>query len=199
MKMKYTSAIKSMPFLFLEMKRTAMLLNEGKTKEEILALSIDENVYQLDKEKRRRELPLKMLSRLSTINAELIKVIATGQDSEAKLIAFFAMMKADRLLFEYMYEVVADKFSMGHKEVTDRDYEEFIDRKIQNSDTVAGWKTDNLIRVRNSIKNALVDAGLAVKSGNDLMILPPLVDKEFCRLLDDEDKPCVKAIMLSPQ
>ena len=185
-----------MPFLFLEMKRTALFLYEGKTKEEIMALSTEKNVYQLDKEKRRRELPLKMLARLSTISAKLIEVIATGSDSDAKLIAFFAMMKADRLLFEYMYEVVADKYSIGHREINDRDFEEFIDRKIQNSDTVAGWKTDNLLKVRNAIKSTLIGAGLAKKNGSDLELLPPLVDKDFYRLFDDEDKPYMKAIML---
>lgn len=196
MKQKYTSSIKNMPFLFLEMKRTAILLSEGKTHEEIIALSMEQNVYQLDKEKRRRELPLKMLARLSTINENLVEVIATGRDDEAKLVAFFAMMKADRILFEYMYEVVADKYSMGHREVADRDYEDFIDRKIQNSDTVAGWKTDNLVRVRNAIKNTLVGAGLAKKNGNDLELLPPIVDRDFRSLFDEEDKPYMKVVMM---
>jgi len=195
-KQKYTSNIKNMPFLFLEMKRTAILLCEGKTHDEIRTLSVEQNVYQLDKEQRRRELPAKMLARLSTINEALVKVIATGFDDEAKLVAFFAMMKADRLLFEYMYEVVADKYSMGHREVTDRDFEDFIDRKIQNCETVAGWKTDNLVRVRNAIKSTLVSAGLAKKNGNTLELLPPIVDKNFCRMFDDEDKPYMKAIML---
>ena len=185
-----------MPFLFLEMKRTAMYLNDGKSKEDILALSLEKNVYQLDKEQRRRELPLKMLARLSTINDNLIKVIASSYDNDAKLVAFFAMMKSDRLLFEYMYEVFADKYSIGYREITNMDYEEFIDRKIQNSNTVASWKIDNLIRVRNAIKNTLVGAGLAKKKGKDLEILFPLVDRDFCKLFDHEDKPYMKAILL---
>jgi len=193
---KYTSNIKNMPFLFLEMKRTALLLCEGKTKTEIMALSKGENVYQLDKEQRRRELPLKMLARLSTVNEKITNVIATGNDYEAKLAAFVAMMKSDRLMFEYMYEVYADKHSTGHTEITDRDYEEFIDRKIHNDDTVAGWKTENLVRIRNAIKSTLINAGLAKKSGNALEIFPPMVDREFCELFDDEDKPYLRAILL---
>jgi len=193
---KYTSNIKNMPFLFLEMKRTAMLLLEGKTPEDIRTLSVEQNVYQLDKEQRRRELSAKMLARLTTLNDVLVRVIATGQDDEAKLVAFFAMMKSDRLLFEYMYEVVADKYSMGHREVTDRDFEDFIDRKIQNCDTVAGWKKDNLVKVRNAIKSTLVGAGLAKKNGNELELLSPIVDKDFGRLFGDEDKPYIKAMML---
>ena len=140
-----------------------------------------------------------MLARLTTLNEALVRVIATGQDDEAKLVAFFAMMKSDRLLFEYMHEVVADKYSMGHKEVTDRDFEDFIDRKIQNSDTVASWKKDNLVRVRNAIKSTLVGAGLAKKNGTDLELLPPIVDRDFSRLFDYEDKPYMKAIMLEVQ
>jgi hypothetical protein len=57
----YTSSIKDMPFLFTDMRRTAQLLCEGKTKEEILELSLKANIYQLDKEKRRRDLPLRMI------------------------------------------------------------------------------------------------------------------------------------------
>ena len=196
MNQKYTSNIKSLPFLFLEMKRTAILMCEGKSKEEIIRLSIEQNIYQLDKEKRRREVPSKMLARLSTINESLVRQIAKGPDNESKIVAFFAMMKLDRLLFEYMYEVYADKFSIGHTEITDRDYEEFIDRKIQNSEIIAGWKTDNLIQIRSAIKNTLVSAGLAKKNGSNLEILPPLVDRDFCRMFDDEDAPYLKAILL---
>ena len=196
MNQKYTSNIKNMPFLFLEMKRTAILLSEGKTHEEIRALSVNQNVYQLDKEQRKRELPAKMLARLSTINEALVGVIANGQADEAKVVAFFAMMKADRLLFEYMYEVVADKYNIGQRVVTERDFEDFIDRKIQNSETVAGWKKDNLIRVRNAIKSTLIGAGLAKINGNNIELLPPIVDRDFYRLFDDEDKSYMKAIML---
>ena len=47
MNQKYTSNIKNMPFLFLEMKRTAILLCEGNSKDEIRALSLEQNVYQV--------------------------------------------------------------------------------------------------------------------------------------------------------
>ena len=133
---------------------------------------------------------------MSTINELLVKHIANGPDNEAKLVAFFAMMKLDRLLYEYMYEVYADKFSIGNMEITDRDYEEFIDRKIQNSEKVAGWKTDNLIQIHNAIKNTLVSVGLAKKNRSNLEILPPLVDRDFCKMFDYEDAPYLKAILL---
>ena len=88
--------------MFSEMKRTALLLCEGKTYNEIVQLSMDKNIYQIEKQKRRRDVPLRMIKRLSGIGKPQLDVIARGSDSDAKLIAFLALMKADRLLFEFM-------------------------------------------------------------------------------------------------
>jgi hypothetical protein len=151
----YTSSIKDMPLMFSEMKRTALLLCEGKTGNEIVALSMDKNIYQIEKVKRRRDVPLRMLKRLSTIEQPLVDVIAHGHDDEAKLISFLSLMKADRLLFEYMYEVYADKFHAGHNEITDKDFLDFIERKAQNSDIVAKWSAENLANIRGNIKSSL--------------------------------------------
>jgi hypothetical protein len=118
----YTSSIKAMPLMFSEMKRTAMLLCEGKTGDEIVSLSVDANVYQLDKTKRRRDVPLRMIKRLSTIGEPLVSVIASSCESDAKLVAFLALMKADRLVFEYMVEVYMDRFHAGLGEITDKDF-----------------------------------------------------------------------------
>ena len=113
----YTSSIKDMPLMFPDMKRTALLLCEGMSSGEIVDLAVEKNIYQLDKAKRRRDVPLRMIKRLSLIGQPLVAVIANGSDADAKLIAFLALMKADRLLFEYMFEVYADKFQAGYNEV----------------------------------------------------------------------------------
>ena len=193
---KYTSSIKSMPFLFLEAKRTALLLVQGRTPDEIIALSETDNIYQLNKEQRRRELPQKMLARLATLNQELIEVIANGNDTDAKLVAFYAMMKADRLLFEYMAEVVADKFERGITVLCDRDYIDFIHRKADSDDTVAKWTDSNLVKIRATIKSTLISAGLAKKDGADLELLPPSADGDLLRMFHHEDDLYKKAIML---
>jgi len=182
--------------MFSEMKRTAMLLYEGKTSDEIVSLSMENNIYQLDKEKRRRDVPLRMIKRLSAIGKPLVEVLAKGSDDDAKLIAFFALMKADRLLFEYMYEVYADRFNAGLDEITDKDFLDFIERKAQNSETVAGWSTINLKNIRGKIKSALCDTGLGKRKGDTLLIQRPIVDNEFRRLFDEADKIYLKAMLM---
>lgn len=195
-KLPYTSSIKDMPFMFSEMRRTAKLLCEGKKDEDIVRLSMERNIYQLEKEKRKRDVPLRMLKRLDTIGMPLINAIANGHDYDAKIIAFFALMKADRLLFEFMYEVYADRYRSGSKEITEKDFLEFIERKAQNSDVVAKWTPNNLIRVRNTFMNVLCEAGLVKRSGNNLLIQKPVLDSHMRNLLSTEAPVYIKAMLL---
>ena len=192
----YTSSIKDMPLMFSEMKRTALLLCEGKSGDEIVGLSMEKNIYQLEKPKRRRDVPLRMIKRLSTIGQPLINVIAGGRDAEAKLIAFLALIKADRLFFEYMHEVYSDKHHVGYGEITDKDFLDFIEHKSQNSETVAKWSTNNLANIRRKINSSLCDAGLAKKSGDELLIQRPIVDDGLRMLFDETDKIYLKAMLM---
>ena len=191
--LQYTSTIRDFPLMFLEMKRTAILLCEGKTSEEILTLSIEENIYQLEKEKRRRSMPLKMTKRLATLKMPLIKALANGTIDEGKLIAFLAMMKAERILFEYMLDIYKDKFDGD--EITDLDFMQFADRLASNSDVVAKWKTETLKEINTRIKNILCDAGLAKRTKTNIAVQKPIVDNEFCSLLDEDDWKYFGAVM----
>lgn len=195
-KLKYTSSIKDMPFMFLEMKRTALLLCDGKSGDEIVKMSMEQNIYQLEKDKRRRDVPLRMLKRLSSIEQPLVEIIAHGHDIEAKLTAFLALMKSDRLLFEYMREVYADKFSVGQEEIHDKDFLEFIDRKAQNDDTVAKWTSNSLTAIRIKIKSVICDAGLGKRAGDVLLIQRPIVENDFVQLVKAEGTIYAKVMLM---
>ena len=192
----YTSSIKDMPLMFSDVKRTAMLLCEGRSRDEIVGLSMDQNIYQYDKPKRRRDVPLRMMKRLSAIAQPLVNVIANGCDADAKLIAFLALLKTDRLLFEYMREVYEDKFHTGQHEITDKDFLDFIERKAQNSETVAKWSVPNLASVRGKIKSSLCGAGLAKRKGDSLLIQIPIMDDGLRKLLNEEDKTYLRAMLM---
>ena len=191
--LEYTSTIRDFPLMFQEMKKTAILLCEGRTTKEILRLSIDDNIYQLDKEKRRRSMPLKMTKRLSTLKMPLIKALADGWAGEGRLIAFLAMMKAERIVFEYMHDVYADK--SDNDEITDFDFMQFADRLATNSDVVAKWKSDTLKEINTRLKSILCDAGLAKRTKSGIIAQKPIVDSEFCSLLDVDDWKYVRAVL----
>jgi hypothetical protein len=182
--------------MFPEMKRTAILLCEGKTADEILKMSLEQNIYQFEHEKRRREVAFRMVKRLSTIEMPLIELLAGNGGDEAKLVALLAFMKADRLLFEYMNEVYADKFHMGLENISDSEFIDFIDRKAQNCDVVAKWSAQMLKDIRGKIKSTLIAAGLAKRTQDGFLIQRPLFCDNIVSLLDEGDRIYARAILL---
>lgn len=194
--LKYTSSIKDMPFMFSEMRRTAQLLVEGISGDAIVELSIQNNIYQLEREKRRRDVPLRMIKRLSTLNAPLIAVVAGGSDKDARLITFLALIKADRLFYEYMREVYVDRFQAGKNEITDKDFIDFIERKSESCDVVSGWTDNNLVRIRNTYRNILCEACLAKRNGDALLIQKPFADRDLLSLLGGDSVPYARSMLL---
>ncbi|MCL2361206.1 MAG: DUF1819 family protein [Defluviitaleaceae bacterium] len=193
----YTSSIKDMPLMFLEMRRTALLLCEGMSPGEIIFMSMDKNIYQLEKEKRRRDVPLRMINRLLTISSPLVEILAKGSTDDAKLVALLALVKSDRLLFEYLYEVFLSKHEIGYDTISDRDFEEFTNRKAQDNNTIANWSSGNLKSLRGKIKGILCDAGIAKRAKEGLRIQRPLASANLLNLLDEEDSIYARAMLLT--
>lgn len=192
MTLEYSSTIRDFPLMFYEIKRTAILFCEGKNADEILRMSVEENIYQLEKEKRRRSLPNKLTKRLLTVKKPLWELLANGSVEEAKLVAFLALQKSERLVFEYMAEIYADKRNFD--EITENEFIHFIDRKVNNSKVVAGWNGDTLKSLNAKLKHILCDAGLAKKDKGKLTVLLPIVDEDFTNLLDETDLIYAKAM-----
>ena len=159
-----------MPFLFLETRKTAILLSAGKSKDEIIELSKNENIYQLNKERRRIELPRTIVKRLASIDDEGLEVLANGRDDGAKIITLITIIRTDKLFYEFMRDVYAESFSSHRLEITDSDFYVFFEDKASESARVAKWGKDNLERIRGAYKKILCDAGLAIRDGNILKL-----------------------------
>ena len=130
-------------------------------------------------------MPLKMTKRLATLKEPLITALADGTSEEGKLIAFLALMKAERLVYEYMLDVYAHKIDFD--EITDSEFMQFADRLAVNCETVANWKSETLKDIYTKLKNILCDAGLAKRTKTGLAVHKPVVDSEFRNLLDEDD------------
>jgi hypothetical protein len=180
--LKYSSAIKDFPLLFLETKRISILLDEGLTCNEIIIKSMEENIFQLQKERRRKELPQKIFKRLLTIEEKQINMIAHGDLLIAKILVFVALVKTDKLFFEFMNEVYGYKRDTI-KILEDKDFMLFFEQKSELSDIVAKWKADNLTKIKSSYKKILLDIGLLEKKENELRIVQPIIDAESINII----------------
>lgn len=174
-KLKYSSIIKDYSLLFLETKKVAIMIDEGFTYDQVICKSIENNIFQLNKEYRRKYLPVRIIKRLKTLNENQIHMITIGDLTISKLLIFIALIKTDRLFFEFMLEVYKNKRDTI-KILEDKDFMIFFEHKAESSSIVAKWKTPNLEKVKSAYKKILLDVGLLYKSKDELTIIKPILD-----------------------
>ncbi|MBM6821043.1 DUF1819 family protein, partial [Clostridium saudiense] len=103
--MEYSAAMTSRPYLYKETKIVASLLDNRADITDIKNISVEENIFQLEKEYRRIEIAQAITSRLKNIDPLIINKIANGTTEISKLLVVYIIMKHNRLFFEFINEV----------------------------------------------------------------------------------------------
>ena len=184
---RYSSYIKDMPYLYLETKKAAKLIVGGETPESVVRLSVDNNIFQLDKELRRLKLAQRVALRLNAVSRPVIELIASGQDENARIGVFYSIIKTDLLFFEFMHNLYRDKVQIRQTILTDNEISDFLRSKVCEDERMQSWTENNLIRVKNTYKRILREAGLAKSSGADLLITKPIINDELKTAWDKTD------------
>ncbi|WP_429683868.1 BrxA family protein [Bacillus mycoides] len=108
--LRYSTTIKARPLLYLEMKKAATLVVEGNILEQVKKLILEENIYQVKTESRKKEFASIVSSRLQVLDEFLMKQLVCGDVETSKLIVLYTIIKTDRLFYEFMDEVIKDKY-----------------------------------------------------------------------------------------
>lgn len=176
---KYSSQIKDMGLLTKEMIIASKEYQQTKDLGVIIQKSISDNIFMVKTERRRKELAYKIVSRLSILDDKLIQMIADSPYNTSCILALYALMKTDRLVFEFMNEVIKDKIDLMNYSLTDLELNKFIHYKEQQSEMISKWKEPNKAKVKNSLRKVLIDATILRDLGSAYIIMPPILDKNI--------------------
>ena len=177
--MEYSAAMTSRPYLYKETKIVASLLANGTDITAIKKISVEENIFQLEKEYRRIEVAQAIISRLKNIDPLIIDKIANGTTEISKLLVVYIIMKHNRLFFEFINEVYREKIILRESTVKDKDFNIFFNRKREESEKVNGWSEHTFKKLKNVFTIILVDSGMGIKKNGEIEIKVPLIDKEI--------------------
>lgn len=187
LKNDYSAGMVSRPFWFIEFKKVMVLLDQGLTYDEIKRISLEENLFGVPKIYRAKETYNTVSRRAKALDNKLIKLFCSTDLSSSKVLAMLAVIKTDRLFFEFMYEVYREKVMFGVTALEDRDMNIFLKNKQMQSEKVAAWKDCTLDKLKNSYVNYLSDSGLISRAGSVKNITPPVLDIAVEQYLLDHD------------
>lgn len=191
----YSAGLVSQSFWFVEMKKVIKLIDSGKNEEDIKKICIDENLFGAAKEYRAKRMYGYIWNRTKKLDKALIDLFCTSDLATQKIINLIAILRSDRLFFEFMFEVYREKKILGVPVMEDIDVNVFFKNKEIQSEDIAAWTDNTKRRLRSIYFNYLIDANLLTVVDKKKMITPPILDIALERYLERcGDNSIIKAI-----
>ena len=178
----YNGSLTREQFLFHEMRITAKLVESGKNDAAVLEEITRDNLFQFPTERSVKNLAKCCLRRLHALNdPELVRAIANAPSEAAKQICLYAMMKQNRLVWDFMITVIGEKYRLLDTSFSRMDLNSFFARLQEQNDSVAGWTEQTIqkiksVLVRILVENDYLDSNRAVTL-NPVLIVPLLEAK----------------------
>lgn len=193
---KYLTTLNTRPFLYRETKLIAELIDQGMSDEDIKEKVVEDNIFQLTSKDRRISFLSEIRKRLHNLDDFLLEKFLISDSSTSKAILLYAVLKKDTLFYEWMREVVWDRWLTLDDEVAKLDTTSFIENKVEQNETVAKWKILTRERLVNAYHQALVDAEYANYSETKIILQRPIISSQVEQYLRSEKEKHIVEVLL---
>ena len=154
----YNGSLTAEQFLFYEIRIAARLYLEGKTIEEAIEEIKKDNLFQYPTEREVSRLARACYKRLNALdNEELIRELSSAPVSVAKQINLYAIMKYNRLVWEFMIQVVGEKYRNQDFAFSRKDINAFLTRLQAQDDSVAAWSEGTIKKIMSVLVRMLIE------------------------------------------
>lgn len=178
----YNGGLTREQFLFYEIRTVASLLTQGLSRKEILSTVLADNLFQFPTERMVSSILTTCFKRIDALDSEtLIFELANAPADVAKQINLYAMMKYNRIVWDFMTTVIAEKYRTQEFEFSKKDLNLFFFRLQEQNDAIASWSESTISKIKQVLTNTLVeceylDSPKATKL-NMISIAPELEDE----------------------
>lgn len=190
----YNGGLTREQFLFYEMRATAKLLLEGLSDQEIIERIVADNLFQFPTEKSIRNLAGVCLKRLHAMDdISLVSAIASQPSDVSKQICLYAMMKQNRLVWDFMITVIGEKYRSMDTSFSKIDVNTFFMRLQEQDDSVASWSESTIKKIKSVLVSILVENGY-LDSNRSGTLNPVLISRELENAIrSNNDDPALPA------
>ncbi len=154
----YTGSLTREQFLFHEMRLTAALVVAGYSEQEIIQRVYVGNLYQHPTSRMLRDLARVCLNRINAMgHPELTRDLAAAPVSQARQICLYALMKQNRLVRDFMVEVIGEKFQTRDFSFNRADVDSYLNALALRYENVAAWSISTRAKIRQVLVKILVE------------------------------------------
>ncbi len=156
----YNGGLTREQFLFYEIRIVAKLTLEGYSRDEILQKITEDNLFQFPTERMIKSITNTCFKRIDALESEdLIDLLANSSAEVAKQVNLYAMMKYNRIVWDFMTTIIGEKFRTQEFEFSRKDLNVFFMQLQEQNDQVAGWSELTINKIKQVLTKMLVECG----------------------------------------
>ncbi len=177
----YSGTITAEQFLFYEIRIASKYYLDGVPVETAIEEITENNLFQYPTERLVSRMVRSCYKRLDALNNDVLRrELSAAPVAIAKQINLYAMMRYNRLVWDFMVGVIGEKYKNQDFSFTRKDVNAFFSRLQEQNDDVAGWSELTISKIKQVLTKVLVEAQMldTVKSDrlNPLFLCDELED-----------------------
>jgi hypothetical protein len=175
--LEYSATLTGASFLLYELKQVLKLKKQGLSDAEIKKKVIEDNVFEYQFTSSLKRIVPSVIRRANALDETMQEMVLNSPLEVGKIMNLYAIMKTDKLFFEFMNEVIREKLDANNYLLEKKDLNLFFITKAEQDEKMAKWTELTVNKLKQVYMKLLYEAGLIrdKKSG------------ELSRLLFDED------------
>ncbi len=164
----------------------SLIINEGKTMDEIKKLIEDENIFNAASVSRAGDIRKSLTRRSNAVDDEFRQTFLSQSKDAQKIMCVILLMLTDRTFYEFMDLVYREKLITGNIKINDADVIGFIHDVQAKDDKASKWTDAGIKKLRSQYFGILRDAGLLSKDDlKNQKLIKPILSKVFTDYLDN--------------
>ncbi len=176
---QYNGTLTAEQFLFHEIRIVSKLYLEGKPIDEIIEYIKQDNLFQYPTERMINRLARACYKRLVALdNEKMVYELANAPIEVAKQINLYAMMRYNRLVREFMTDLIGEKYRQQDFSYTRKDINVFFSRLQEQNDDVAAWSEQTISKLKQVLNKCLVETEM-LDSLKDVTLNPIFISEEL--------------------
>ena len=193
---KYRTALMNRPFMYIESKRIAEMMLQGKSEEERRYEAVELNAIQMPSLDRRKTSYKEISHRLSFLDDFLLEKFMNSDADTAKAILAYAILQADQLYYEFMREIYLEKILLLQKDLAKKEVINFLYKKAEQSEVVAKWADNTKERLASGFIQMMRESSFIVSNHEEHQVKRPLINQSVGEYLRKNGIKPIVEIML---
>lgn len=154
----YNGTITAEQFLFYEIRIASKYYLSGTSVEDAIEKIKKNNLFQYPTERLVARMVRSCYKRLDALDDEQLRQELSSAPTEiAKQINLYAMMRYNRIVWDFMIGLIGEKFRSQDFEFSRKDLNVFFSHLQEQNDDIAGWSESTVNKIKQVLTKALVE------------------------------------------